>query len=319
MTIFSLARPGEASRLGIAATRKLGGAVERNRAKRLIRELFRRHPAPPGFDIVVVPRRALFDATFSSLEAEYVATVGRLRPAPGRRAPGVAARVALTVLRGYKLLLSPVFTGACRFHPSCSSYMAEAIRLHGVIRGGWLGLVRLSRCHPFGSSGFDPGPRAPRLIPLHGKARSHCRPAVVPRPLRIHSALSASEAARRSKPGAADIATPAARRSRRRPVGAGRQPSLRPPLGPPAAATVAETAERSIVVETDVVRAVFSNRGGVITSWTLKKYPGADGKPVDLVPAALPANQPRPFYAAARRRQAHGAREQRAVPHERHG
>ena len=72
-------------------------------------------------------------------------------PAPGS-APGVAARVAITVL------LSPVFTGACRFHPSCSSYMAEAIRLHGVIRGGWLGLVRLSRCHPFGSSGFDPVP-----------------------------------------------------------------------------------------------------------------------------------------------------------------
>jgi ribonuclease P protein component len=80
MTIMSLARPGQASRLGIAATRKLGDAVRRNRAKRLIRELFRRHPAPPGFDIVVVPRRALFDATFSSLEAEYVATVGRLRP-----------------------------------------------------------------------------------------------------------------------------------------------------------------------------------------------------------------------------------------------
>jgi ribonuclease P protein component len=80
MTIFSLARAGQPTRLGIAATRKLGGAVERNRAKRLIRELFRRHPVPPGFDIVVVPRRALFDATFSSLEAEYVATVGRLRP-----------------------------------------------------------------------------------------------------------------------------------------------------------------------------------------------------------------------------------------------
>jgi ribonuclease P protein component len=79
MTVFSLPRPGEGSRLGIAATRKLGGAVERNRAKRLIRELFRRNPAPPGFDLVVVPRRALFDATFSSLEAEYVATVARLR------------------------------------------------------------------------------------------------------------------------------------------------------------------------------------------------------------------------------------------------
>jgi ribonuclease P protein component len=81
MTIFALARAGDTTRLGIAATRKLGGAVERNRAKRLVRELFRRHPAPPGYDIVVVPRRSLFDAAFSSLEAEYVATLGRLRPA----------------------------------------------------------------------------------------------------------------------------------------------------------------------------------------------------------------------------------------------
>jgi ribonuclease P protein component len=81
MIIFALPRPGESTRLGIAATRKLGDAVERNRAKRLIRELFRLNPAPPGYDIVVVPRRALFDASFSSLEAEYVATLGRLRPA----------------------------------------------------------------------------------------------------------------------------------------------------------------------------------------------------------------------------------------------
>src|SRR5207342_213005 len=56
MTIFALSRPGTGSRLGIAATRKLGSAVERNRAKRLIRELFRLNPAPPGLDIVVVPR-----------------------------------------------------------------------------------------------------------------------------------------------------------------------------------------------------------------------------------------------------------------------
>jgi len=70
----------------------------------------------------------------------------------------MAARAALAALRAYKLLLSPLFTGACRFHPSCSTYMAEAIRLHGVTRGGWLGLRRLARCHPFGSSGFDPVP-----------------------------------------------------------------------------------------------------------------------------------------------------------------
>jgi ribonuclease P protein component len=79
MLIFSLAREGRPTRLGIAATRKLGIAVERNRAKRRVRELFRQHPAPAGFDIVVVPRRSLVDASFSSLEEEYVATLARVR------------------------------------------------------------------------------------------------------------------------------------------------------------------------------------------------------------------------------------------------
>ena len=83
MTIFLLPRTDASTRLGIAATKKIGGAVARNRAKRLVREVFRRNPAPPGYDIVVVPRRQVFDVSFSSLESEYVATVGRLG-APAR-------------------------------------------------------------------------------------------------------------------------------------------------------------------------------------------------------------------------------------------
>ena len=58
-------------RLGIAATKKLGGSVERNRAKRLIREVFRRNKIASGFDVVVVPNRRLLDATLTALEAEY--------------------------------------------------------------------------------------------------------------------------------------------------------------------------------------------------------------------------------------------------------
>jgi uncharacterized protein len=71
--------------------------------------------------------------------------------------PGI--RVALVLLRGYKLLVSPFFAGGCRFHPSCSDYMADAIRLYGLGRGIVLGLKRLSRCRPFGGHGFDPVPR----------------------------------------------------------------------------------------------------------------------------------------------------------------
>ena len=73
-------------------------------------------------------------------------------------APGVAARAALALIRAYKLVLSPWFTGACRFVPTCADYTAEAIARHGLVRGAWLGGRRLARCHPFGGHGHDPVP-----------------------------------------------------------------------------------------------------------------------------------------------------------------
>ena len=72
--------------------------------------------------------------------------------------PSLPARALLVAVRGYQLLASPLFAGSCRYEPSCSRYMAEAVGRHGAVRGGWLGLRRLARCHPFGSSGFDPVP-----------------------------------------------------------------------------------------------------------------------------------------------------------------
>ena len=71
LTLFTLSNNLPTGRLGIAATRKFGGAVERNRAKRLIREVFRRNKLAPGFDIVVIPKRELLDASLSALEAEF--------------------------------------------------------------------------------------------------------------------------------------------------------------------------------------------------------------------------------------------------------
>ena len=71
MTVIALRNTLDRSRLGIAATRRLGGAVVRNRAKRLVRELFRRGEVPPGLDIVVIPRLDMLDADNRTLEAEF--------------------------------------------------------------------------------------------------------------------------------------------------------------------------------------------------------------------------------------------------------
>lgn len=64
----------------------------------------------------------------------------------------------LWCLRVYKRFISPLFPPACRFTPTCSVYTYEAIERYGVLKGGWLGLKRLSRCHPFHPGGYDPVP-----------------------------------------------------------------------------------------------------------------------------------------------------------------
>src|SRR5881394_1523534 len=76
-TVFLLANSRGVGRLGIAATRKLGGAVQRNRAKRLIREIFRRNKLAPGFDVVVIPKRELLDASLNAVETDYRTTLER--------------------------------------------------------------------------------------------------------------------------------------------------------------------------------------------------------------------------------------------------
>ena len=76
-TLFVLPNQQTVGRLGIAATKKLGDAVRRNRAKRLIREVFRRNKIAPGFDVVVVPRRELLEASLIAIEADYRTTIER--------------------------------------------------------------------------------------------------------------------------------------------------------------------------------------------------------------------------------------------------
>lgn len=59
------------------------------------------------------------------------------------------------LVRGYQLFISPVFPSNCRFYPTCSHYMAEALDKHGAAKGMWLGLRRIGRCHPWHEGGVD--------------------------------------------------------------------------------------------------------------------------------------------------------------------
>lgn len=72
------------------------------------------------------------------------------------------ARFLLSVIRFYRRSISPALPPSCRFMPTCSAYAEEAIRRHGARRGGGLALRRILRCHPFGSSGYDPVPDVDR-------------------------------------------------------------------------------------------------------------------------------------------------------------
>ena len=62
------------------------------------------------------------------------------------------------LIRGYQLAISPLLGPRCRFYPSCSHYALEAIEIHGAVRGTWLAIKRIGRCHPWHEGGFDPVP-----------------------------------------------------------------------------------------------------------------------------------------------------------------
>jgi len=66
--------------------------------------------------------------------------------------------VVLALIRFYKRFISPVLPSSCRFEPTCSVYTYQAIEKYGVFKGGWMGVKRISRCHPFHPGGYDPVP-----------------------------------------------------------------------------------------------------------------------------------------------------------------
>jgi putative membrane protein insertion efficiency factor len=64
----------------------------------------------------------------------------------------------ILLIKIYQLLISPLFPSSCRYTPTCSHYTSEALKKYGLFKGGWLGIKRISRCHPWGGSGYDPVP-----------------------------------------------------------------------------------------------------------------------------------------------------------------
>jgi putative membrane protein insertion efficiency factor len=64
----------------------------------------------------------------------------------------------MLLVKFYQYVISPLTMASCRFSPTCSNYMLQALRIHGPFKGLWIGLKRISKCHPWGGSGYDPVP-----------------------------------------------------------------------------------------------------------------------------------------------------------------
>jgi putative membrane protein insertion efficiency factor len=84
--------------------------------------------------------------------------------------PTPVARALMLPIVFYRRFISPLFGPVCRYQPSCSTYAIVALRRHGALRGGWLAVRRIARCHPFHAGGYDPVP------PRRGEAPSDLTP-----------------------------------------------------------------------------------------------------------------------------------------------
>lgn len=74
------------------------------------------------------------------------------------RAAAAPRKLAMLLIRGYQIFISPLTPPACRFTPTCSSYALTSVERYGVFKGGWLAARRIARCHPWNPGGYDPVP-----------------------------------------------------------------------------------------------------------------------------------------------------------------
>jgi putative membrane protein insertion efficiency factor len=97
----------------------------------------------------------------------------RMGHAPGGEGASVLNLLLRGLIRLYQLLVSPLLPPRCRYLPSCSDYALDALAGHGVLRGLWLAVRRIARCHPWGGSGYDPVPPPPHRRSGSAESRLH--------------------------------------------------------------------------------------------------------------------------------------------------
>jgi len=168
-------------RVAYIAGKKLGTAPERNTAKRRLREAARAAGAPwSGHDVVLVAQKSIFKADF----AEIVLALKRLglhleqesqkegslpsgfdgteenkkKKTVFSYIVGIPRQLAIVCISIYRHAISPLLPPSCRYVPSCSEYAVIAIKRFGFLRGVWLSVKRVGRCHPFRPGGYDPVP-----------------------------------------------------------------------------------------------------------------------------------------------------------------
>ena len=189
LVLYVLKTRGKRTRVGLTATKKIGHAVQRNRARRVMKAAIDEHLDYNigGYDLVFVARGMTRGSRAGSSAASWQSCLPRpacrtrqssrthrrpppcLRPVKSRQqtrrqrhepSAGSLPQALCLPIRAYQYTLSPWIGRSCRFTPSCSNYTMQAILTHGCIKGILLGAWRIARCNPLGKWGYDPVPEA---------------------------------------------------------------------------------------------------------------------------------------------------------------
>ena len=177
LVLYVLKTRSKRTRVGLTATKKIGHAVQRNRARRVMKAAIDEHLDYNigGYDLVFVARGMtprLKSWQLSAIVAKLFAQAGLPDKAkqPGAKPPATLPPVRVSIfqkalcglIRLYQKFISPGLGRNCRFSPSCSQYGIEAIRTHGCVKGLLLTAWRIARCNPLGRWGYDPVPEKGR-------------------------------------------------------------------------------------------------------------------------------------------------------------